>query len=282
MGGEGSIRLNVKGDRRSLRFRARNLQFHSVYLPNNRHGSEPETAALLDVLIGPNDVFYDVGSNWGYYSLYIASRDDFAGQVHAFEPMPGTFADLQSVVQQAGLEKQITCHRVGTSDSAGTAHMNLPDGIHSGMAAISANGVEIKLAALDEMGLPLPAVIKMDVEGHEIKALNGARKILTEHKPMLVFESWLHNDKPHETLGPFELLQSMGYVFFEPAFYLRDGNGSAFAAPGSGELAESQLNKLALFEFQPRERFLLGMLFNVLACHASQRHKLEALFTPVS
>ena len=57
-------------------------------MPQNKPIYEPETSALLDRLVGDDGVFFDVGANWGGYSVLIAARPTFHGTVHTFEPFP--------------------------------------------------------------------------------------------------------------------------------------------------------------------------------------------------
>jgi hypothetical protein len=140
MRGEGRFRIEVDGKPRSVRFNARNTQFGAVYQPQCQPVYEPETSALLDVLAAKDGVFYDIGANWGWYSLLVASRPGFSGSVHAFEPYPPTFIDLASVVEQAGLSGRVTCHDVALADVEGTASMAFSDGIQSGLARLGEQG----------------------------------------------------------------------------------------------------------------------------------------------
>jgi hypothetical protein len=64
--------------------------------------------------------------------------------------------------------------------------------------------LEVEVGALDE-ALPadyVPALIKLDVEGAELEVLQGGRRVLAEHKPIVVFE----HDARGDTGGVFELL----------------------------------------------------------------------------
>jgi hypothetical protein len=160
VGGRGAFTLSVKGKPKKLGFDGRNLQFAALYMPQYESGYETETAALLQLLVGPDGVFYDVGSNWGYYSLLLAAREGHEGKIHAFEPNPSSFRDLQDLVRQAGLESQIRCHQLGLSDRSGQGRLVVPDGIHGGMAKVAAQGGEsVVLAQLDELDWPPPSVI---------------------------------------------------------------------------------------------------------------------------
>jgi hypothetical protein len=53
-----------------------------------------------------------------------------------------------------------------------------------------------------------PSVIKIDVEGHELKVLMGAKELITKHKPTILIELLPHiEDSEHVRT----LLKEMGY-----------------------------------------------------------------------
>lgn len=229
-GGRGRIRL---GDR-VIEFDARNLQFGSVYMAE--YGTDDDVAAMVDRLIGPGKVFYDIGANWGYHSLLAAAK---GAVVHAFEPMPSTARDLREATAGSG----VVVHELAVGAADGEARMSIPDGMHSGIAVIGTGDIVVKVARLDGLGLPLPALIKLDVEGHELPALHGMRKTLESARPAVIFESW----QGEETLKVFEFLKGRGYRFEAPLL--------------SG-------GKLELVSIEPRQRPLLARQINVLATPA--------------
>ena len=79
IGGQGTMQFEGPDGERALRFDARNIQFRALYLPQYTDGYETETSALLDVIVRPTDVFFDVGANWGYVALWVASRAGIRG-----------------------------------------------------------------------------------------------------------------------------------------------------------------------------------------------------------
>lgn len=263
LGGRGSFTLSVKGEKRTLSYDGRNLQFSALYMPQNENGYETEVAALLDLLVVGNSVFYDVGSNWGYHALMLAARAGYEGKVHAFEPGQASFRDLESLVRQAGLEGQIRCHRLGLSDRSGQSHLVVPDAMHSGTARVAAKGGEsVILAKLDDLGLTPPDAIKLDVEDHELEALSGAKNILSRARPMLVFESALSR-LGEAADAPLALLEERGYRFFHPAW------------EGGKEPRDGEKGTLLLVPFERAQRPLLRDLLNVLACHGARLPELK-------
>ncbi len=47
-------------------------------------GYEPAVSAFLDHVAAGGGVVYDVGANWGYYGVLLATNPAFSGTVHAF------------------------------------------------------------------------------------------------------------------------------------------------------------------------------------------------------
>jgi hypothetical protein len=69
-------------------------------------------------------------------------------------------------------------------------------------------------AVMAEAGEPRVHVIKMDVDGHELEVLEGARRLLREQKPVLVMELAPYVFNPPEKFDAMVLLLTgCGYVF---------------------------------------------------------------------
>lgn len=146
----------------------------------------------LWLLLKPGDVVCDVGANMGYFSTVLSQKVGHAGVVHAFEPNPEIIPQL---LKNTSERKNIIIHKVGLSDSEGLMSLYAPrsyDG-NKGLASLHDTTGEkianVELITLDELGLN-PAVVKLDIEGHELQALKGAEKTLA-HVEHIVFED--HN-----------------------------------------------------------------------------------------
>jgi hypothetical protein len=118
----------------SIRFDARNRQYSAIYFDAFLPIYEPDVTATLLEFAPADGVFYDIGSNWGYFSLFLAATPSFKGEIHAFEPWPPTYEDLTSMVGQAGLDGVITTHRKAVGADPGAVLMQC--GRHSGLAQI--------------------------------------------------------------------------------------------------------------------------------------------------
>jgi len=121
-------------------------------------------------------VFVDVGANIGSYTL-VASEVD-AAQVVSIEPHPRTYALLGANLELNHRDNVLT-QQYAISDSLGTARFT--DGEESSVnrvagpnEAIASLMVEcITLDALCELLGVRPTVVKIDVEGHEPRVLDG-------------------------------------------------------------------------------------------------------------
>lgn len=274
----GVFTVRIDGSERSIHFDPANTQFHSIYAPVYRHGYEPETATLIDLLLPRDGVMFDIGANWGHFSLFAASHPDFSGQIYAFEPMPRTFADLHSAITEAGLTERIHAHNLALSDSNGEIRMALPDGEHSGLATVTAGprGTLTRMAALDSLGLPSPDLLKIDVEGHELAMLRGAAQTIRTTSPMIVFESTV-TGSAEATLAPFFHLEEAGYSFFQPAIR-RQYSHHPYFTDSVGVTEDQSTIELALIPLPTTERLLRSRHFNALACHKDRLHEVAEKF----
>jgi FkbM family methyltransferase len=280
----GTFELKLQSGARQIRFDARNSQYCALYETHFACGYETEVGALLDLLVPDDGVFVDVGSNWGYFPLYLSSRPGFRGLIHAFEPFPSTYADLCSVIEQAQLNTLIKAHQMALSDRIGHASMRLPDFTSTGLATVEHDEKgnqrgAIPTGRLDDIRTETLSAIKVDVEGMESAVLRGGLQLLAQHRPFVIFENTRAFDDPARTLEPFRILEKLGYEFFQPGWLERDD----FAIGGDFWAQESPkepfgLNKLVLAPLSPADRFLRQPHMNVLACHQSRRDLLLSQF----
>lgn len=145
--------------------------------------------------VAPGKVFFDVGAYFGYYALRAARR---GAQSFAFEPMPGNFAHLQ---QHLALNPALDVQAIqaAVADQAGTARLALPRDDNRGRghlvseaAATEEAIVEVQTVPLDqfvrERGLTRVHAMKIDVEGAEMRVLEGARELIDRDHPVIFME----------------------------------------------------------------------------------------------
>lgn len=141
---------------------------------------EAEDMGLVLHALRPGELFLDVGANIGSYSILAAAG--VGARVHAIEPILDTFNNLMANISINNLDKLIHAHRLGLSDKEGhlfftSNHDTLN---HVLAAGEEATREEIPVTTMDELcKYQLPTLVKIDVEGHELAVLRGAKKIMT-------------------------------------------------------------------------------------------------------
>ncbi|GAC1447548.1 MAG: hypothetical protein NVSMB9_29840 [Isosphaeraceae bacterium] len=130
----------------------------------------------------PNDTVLDLGANIGTFALFLETRA-FGIRVHCFEPAAETRARLVRNVTENGLDPWITVHSSAISNRNGTATLNEADQtshrslFDSRWTKGSDQKATVDCATLDRAVAlcdgPID-LIKIDIEGAEIEAIEGA------------------------------------------------------------------------------------------------------------
>jgi len=182
--------------------------------------------------IRPGWTIIEIGANLGYFTNLFQILVGTNGQLHAFEPVPSTFQQLQSSLPKGS--NHCTPYNLGTAKEAGEVTFHIPLNDH-GQATMSAHDcnswksreieeVSCLVIKLDEF-TPISSLskidfIKIDVEGAELPSLQGAESLLRKHKPLLFVEvckAWM---------------KSFGYSAKELEAFLRSLSYSKFEVVG--------------------------------------------------
>jgi FkbM family methyltransferase len=137
--------------------------------------------------------FLDVGANIGYFSAIAAGLVGSEGSVHAFEPTQECYARLVRNLSSLRCAHAYPC-AVGDTTGTATIHFNEEElgwgSLHSDKDLTRA--AEVQLITLDDWALRerIASIqfIKMDVEGGEYRALQGATRILHDLRPIIAAE----------------------------------------------------------------------------------------------
>lgn len=149
-------------------------------------------------LLRRGDVICDIGANRGHFTRLFSDLAGPAGAVHAFEPVPATFAMLRAAVADRA---NVTLHACALGDSEGAVTLHVP-GEDDGQASLRTHtagswqpGVmvrdcECRMTTLDVLAVELPRLdfIKCDVEGAERLVIAGATRTLERLSPLLFLE----------------------------------------------------------------------------------------------
>lgn len=121
----------------------------------------------------PDDLFLDIGSNIGSYTI-LASKVCGARTI-AFEPDPGTAAALRRNIAANGIEGLVTVEQTALGDEEGTISFTVGKDAMNHVATAQDTVVQtVGVCRLDSLGPFSPTVIKMDAEGFEDQIVRGA------------------------------------------------------------------------------------------------------------
>jgi FkbM family methyltransferase len=172
-----------------------------------RGGFEPENVNLLCRLASQGCTFLDVGANIGLMAAPIL-RMCPETRVVSFEPSPGTTKYLERTIAASPyrsrwtLVQKAVCDLDGSVEFfAGAEDMGAFDGLAHTKRGGPARRVTVPAAKLDTewaaLGKPKECVLKIDVEGAEMRVLDGALNLIRSAQPPVLLEWNLRNLQAH-------------------------------------------------------------------------------------
>jgi FkbM family methyltransferase len=190
---------------------------------------DPVHARFIDRWVQRDSIVWDVGGNMGLFSFPAALKAS-AGHVYSFEPDVDLARNLiRSLARNPALK--ITVSPAALSDADGMASfliaaygrsMNKLDGVgpwHDDLFVASQKR-SVATLRMDTVAksFQLPNIIKIDVEGAEMKVLGGGRETIARARPVILIE------------GPKELWSQMTEFFRGLDYILYDGQAENPAA----------------------------------------------------
>jgi FkbM family methyltransferase len=164
------------------------------------YGGEQEFLEKFLTLLKPEDIIFDIGASVGLMTVHAANLVKH-GKVYAFEPDPDTANRLRHNVELnhffnveyvdwavSDNQNETILFTDGACGAAPTLRKQ------EGRAIAPQGQIKIKTRSLDQAilsgDLPLPTVLKIDIEGAEGLCLRGASQLLDgkfNSRPRLVF-----------------------------------------------------------------------------------------------
>lgn len=206
-----SVRLPVPvGHRLTLRVQPRAAELRYA-IPDKEGGVAP----AFERCLSPGDTVIDAGAHIGYYACLASQIVGKEGTVVAFEPHPEHAQRVRGHSRSNGCTARV--EQVAVTDTDGVASLRLSN--RSGGHAIDDSGQTVDVGTrsldsyLDESGLS-PDLVKLDVEGAELAALNGMRETLQSDHPTVIIE--LHPGRMETDVGAvFDILVDAGYDVYK-------------------------------------------------------------------
>lgn len=185
---------------------------------------EPHNLRLLKSVVQPGMVVADVGANIGLFTLPLARQCGPAGEIHSFEPNSRVFERLRQNVAlnrlgQVRLIAQACGAQVGEVDlfvpRAGEANQGVaslqPGALTTERITCAVTTLDAYFAQASRLDL-----IKLDIEGAELLALQGATACLRRFRPLLLIEAEPRNAQRFGTklAAMHALLREHGYTLW--------------------------------------------------------------------
>lgn len=175
---------------------------------------------LLEFLLNKNSVFFDIGTNKGEYAYY-AEKLMNPENIYLFEPEKKLNKQLQAIFNNCQV------NNTALSDNKGTHQFKIPvinGTIDNCLSSLEIDNkednetetiiYEVKTDTLDNFTREkniIPDLIKIDVEGHELSVLKGAKNFIDKHNPTLIIEIEQRHHKNTNIESVFESFKVKGY-----------------------------------------------------------------------
>lgn len=162
----------------------------------------------------PNTDIIDIGANIGYNTLMFSDY----GPVVSFEPV---FHEIVSLnVKNNSLRHPVQVIPCALSDEKSVSEIHIPSRgdqsetlINYGGTSfnhdedLKGEGMDVSCERLDDIYTGIPSIMKIDVEGHELRVLKGATDTIKKHKPALLIE--IHEFSEDNDVHTY--IKSLGY-----------------------------------------------------------------------
>lgn len=182
---------------------------------------EPHFKIITGLMLQESNNCLDLGANFGSHSL-VMSNICKTGLIYAFEPQSVVFQCLTLNVHLNKIKNirifnlaidEITGREVGIEQIRTSSAQ-----VNSGYSRILDSSLSHKVLtiALDDMDLPKIDFVKMDIQGSELSAVKGMKRILLSDQPIIFFEV----EKAHlefrkaSSKELFMILSNLGYSIY--------------------------------------------------------------------
>ncbi len=167
--------------------------YRAAYTLYKAHSDRAERQ-LIRSYLHPGMTVLDLGANIGTSASFLADLVGPTGKVYAFEPAPSNFAMLSNALSS---RSNIELIRAAVGEHTGTLTLHLSDDLnvdhHAYDAGEGRTRCQVAVYRLDDFIAEGTRVdfIKSDIQGFELHALRGAKRVLTENRNIrLLLEFW--------------------------------------------------------------------------------------------
>lgn len=202
-----------------LKVNLRNVEHQRMYF-YGEHDERYEIRNLKRIL-RPGDVCWDIGANVGFYTCFFASLVGKSGRVVAFEPASQTAELLRENIELNRLTSdQIILVNKAIGNTIGRQQIffqaaDMAEGTASLREKQGSQSELVEVDTLDNLNsvLPVPDLVKIDVEGYQAELFAGGERFFAQHSPMIMAE--LKDSNPNNVRFMESKLRGLGYAVYE-------------------------------------------------------------------
>lgn len=183
-------------------YKWKNPEYETIFRINNSieefrlkaWGGEKEYVIGMMNELRIDDIFFDIGSSVGLNSILAAKRLKY-GQVISFEPDPENTVRLKENYSLNKLTNfKILPIAIGSAKDKMRLYTQGSNGFSPSLRKVNGieSFIEVQVDSIDDLisrgEVPVPTVVKIDIEGAEFEALKGMKNLLDQaNRPRLLF-----------------------------------------------------------------------------------------------
>jgi FkbM family methyltransferase len=207
---EGSVVTIRSGFAQGMKWRRSHRYVNGYWLGH----FESDVQAAVGRLLSPGDFFLDLGANAGFFSLVAHRRIGLTGKCVSVDPDPANCQNMAELAKLNNLTNWTILQRA-VAEAAGKLRFAVagPGSPTGHLAGDDESGEvsEVEVTTIDAICRQhgSPRLIKMDIEGAEVRALKGAMETLRDLRPAWLIE--LHSQELAQEIR--KILGGAGYRF---------------------------------------------------------------------
>lgn len=185
---------------------------------------EPQVVELAGRLISKGTAVLDVGANFGQMSLLFSKLVGENGKVYSFEAQKRVYDILKKTIEANGIKNIEPLFNAVYFESDHVFRFPEPDFVQFGtygsynLPLDAAVGQEVKSLKIDDLNIEQPiSFMKVDVQGCDLFAMQGARETIKKHQMPILFEFEQRFQETYNTTFQdyVEFVDSINYKFVE-------------------------------------------------------------------
>ena len=178
---------------------------------------EKPNLTLISRIVAEGDFCIDVGGGFGFYAVEMAKKVGKSGFIISCEPDLVNYKRCLISIQSRAYEDQVEVRNIGLSSRPGIGWLQIDKRNPANHKVIDTEkGNEITLETIDELFNQVgrvPSFVKIDVQGHELEVLKGARSLIAKKQTSFLVEIDPCNDA-QSTEEIWGLMVENGYSGF--------------------------------------------------------------------